>query len=183
MKSFQGQFLVASAKLHDPNFSKTVVLLVEHNDEGAFGVVLNRRVSKTIQELWEEFHEPPCDNPQCVNLGGPVSGPLVALHSHSPLGEIEVLPGVFYTQERDHLERLVEQTEHPFKLFVGHSGWGSGQLESELRQGAWLTTPASREYVFFDEDLLWMKLTRQIGANLLRSMLKIKQVPDDPTLN
>lgn len=183
MKSLQGHFLVASAQLHDPNFIKTVVLLLEHNEQGAFGVVLNRRIDKTIKDLWAEVHEPPCASQQCLNLGGPVSGPLMAVHTHEPLGGVEVLPGVYFSHDKTQLEGLVQQQEHAFKLFIGHSGWGGGQLESEIEQGAWLTTPATSEYIFYDEDLLWAKLFRHIGSSTLCSLLKIKDVPNDPGLN
>ncbi len=183
MKSLQGHFLVASSNLHDPNFIRTVVLLLEHGEHGAFGVVLNRRTNKTIQEFWEEVHEPPCGSQQCLNLGGPVSGPLMALHTHEPLGGAEVLSGLYFSHDKTQLEALVQQQEHAFKLFVGHSGWGGGQLENEIQHGAWLTTPATTEYIFFDEDLLWVKLIRQIGSDTLCSLLKIKNVPDDPSLN
>jgi putative transcriptional regulator len=183
MKSLAGHFLIASPKLQDPNFVKSVVLLLEHNDDGAFGVILNRRVNKTIKEVWEEVHEPPCESQQCLNLGGPVSGPLMAIHTHEPLGGVEVLPGVYFLHDKEQLETLVQQHEHAFKLFLGHSGWGSGQLESEIKHGAWLTTPATVEYIFFDEELLWTKLTRHLGSETLCSLLKIKHVPEDPALN
>jgi putative transcriptional regulator len=183
MKSLEGHFLVASPKLQDPNFIKTVVLLLEHNKQGAFGVVLNRRISKSIRDLWEEVQEPPCESQQCLNLGGPVAGPLLAIHTHAPLGGVEVLPGIYFCHDKTQLENLVQQQQHAFKLFVGHSGWGGGQLENEIQQGAWLTAPATAEDVFSDEDLLWTKLFRHIGSDSLCSLLKIKNLPADPTLN
>jgi putative transcriptional regulator len=93
------------------------------------------------------------------------------------------LPGVYFCHDKTQLENLVQQQQHAFKLFVGHSGWGGGQLENEIRQGAWLTTPASAEFIFDDEDQLWMKLFQHIGSDTLCSLLKIKNVPHDPTLN
>jgi putative transcriptional regulator len=182
-KSLRGHFLVASPHLMDPNFARTVVLLIQHDQDGAMGVVLNRSIEKTIQQLWEEVHEGHCDNQQRLNLGGPVSGPLVAVHTDASLGELEVLSGLFFSADRQHLERLVEQERVRLKLFVGHSGWGSGQLESELDQGAWLTVPASLDEVFQDEQELWRSVTRKIGKEMLVSMLHIKDVPDDPTVN
>jgi putative transcriptional regulator len=107
----------------------------------------------------------------------------MALHTHEPLGGAEVLSGLYFSHDKTQLEALVQQQEHAFKLFVGHSGWGGGQLENEIQHGAWLTTPATTEYIFFDEDLLWVKLIRQIGSDTLCSLLKIKNVPDDPSLN
>jgi putative transcriptional regulator len=183
MKWLQGQLLAASPHMLDTNFAQSVILLLEHNDEGAFGVVLNRAVAKTVKELWEEVNKSSCENQQHLNLGGPVSGPLLALHTHRELSEMEVLPGVFLSAEREHLEELLQQSEHQFKLFIGHSGWGSGQLENELKQGAWLTLPATAEYIFHDEHELWRLVTRQIGAKMLAGTLRLKHVPDDPSRN
>lgn len=182
-KSLRGHFLVASPHLLDPNFARTVVLLIQHNADGALGVVLNRSIEKTVRELWEEVHEGHCENQQFLNLGGPVSGPLMALHTDAELGEIEILPGLFFSAEKGHLEELVDKRGLRLKLFIGHSGWGGGQLENELSQGAWLTVPASLEDVFHDEHELWRLVSRRIGHELFVSVLKIKHVPDDPSLN
>ena len=153
-KSLRGHFLVASPHMLDPNFAQTVVLLIQHSAEGAFGVVLNRSTRKTVQELWEEVHEGHCENRQFLNLGGPVSGPLMALHTDPELGELEIVPGLFFSADKTHLEQLVDKADLRLKMFVGHSGWGGGQLENELAQGAWLTAPASLEEVFRDEQEL-----------------------------
>jgi putative transcriptional regulator len=185
MKSphLQGHFLVASPHLMDPNFAQTVVLLIQHDDDGAMGVIVNRPIEKTVEELWEEVHEGHCANQQHLNLGGPVSGPLIALHTDSALGDLEVVPGLFFTTERDRLEELVQHTGQRLKLIIGHSGWGGGQLENELRQGAWFTAPATVEEVFLDEQDIWRSITRKIGRQMLASMLHIKHVPEDPTSN
>jgi len=183
MKSLQGQLLAASPYLVDPNFVRTVVLMVQHGPQGALGVVLNRPIDKTVQDLWREVDEPPCDSQKRLNLGGPVSGPLMALHTQAPLGEIEVLPGLFFSADKTHLEELVQSEDDRYKLFIGHSGWGSGQLESELNQGAWLILPATIDYVFDDGEKLWRTVTREVGRSTLASVLHIKHVPDDPTVN
>ncbi|MGQ9576854.1 MAG: YqgE/AlgH family protein [Thermoguttaceae bacterium] len=183
MKSLKGHFLVASSHLLDPNFVRTVVLLVHHTDQGAFGVVLNRPAESTVEELWQKVGQTPCHCKQPFYVGGPVSGPLMAIHADPALAEMEVLPGVYFAAQRDHLEKLIEKQDYPFRIFVGHSGWGEGQLENELEQGAWLTTPASPEYVFYDDFDLWRKVTQQIGRSLLMDLLKLKGLPEDPTYN
>jgi len=182
-KWLRGHFLVASPHLMDPNFARAVVLMIQHDRDGAMGVVLNRSIEKTIQQLWAEVHEGSCDNQQHLNLGGPVSGPLVAVHTDANLGELEVFSGLFFSADRQHLEQLVDQENVRLKMFIGHSGWGRGQLENELSQGAWLTMPASVEEVFQDEQELWRLVTRKIGKEMLVSMLHVKGVPDDPTVN
>ncbi len=183
MDSLKGHFLVASPYLTDPNFIRTVVLMIHHSEEGAFGVVVNRIASSSIRELWEHITKRTCKLEQLVNIGGPVSGPLMAIHTHPDIAEIEILPGLYFSAQRDHLEKLVESEKQPLRLFIGHSGWGKGQLERELRQGAWFTLPASVEDVFGDESEMWHRLTTQVGRQILMSAVKLKGLPSDPTLN
>jgi putative transcriptional regulator len=183
MEFLKGYFLVASPHLTDPNFVRTVVLLIHHNEEAAFGVVLNRPTESTIKELWEKVGESSCELEDRVHLGGPVSGPLMAVHTDASLSEMEIVPGVYFAAQRDHLEGLLQQEGHEFRFFVGHSGWGGGQLENELEQGAWLTTPAMPELVFCNDDDMWRKVTQCIGQSVLADILKINKMPKDPSLN
>jgi putative transcriptional regulator len=181
--SLAGHLLVASPYLEDPNFAHTVVLLIHHNAQGAFGVVLNRPAENTIKDLWEQVAESSCTSEGYVRVGGPVSGPLIALHTDSDLSEIEILPGLYFAAQRERLEKLVNQNAHPFRLFVGHSGWGGGQLERELKEGSWLTIQASVEFVFLDDYDLWKRAAQQVGERLLMKMLRLKRPPTDPSLN
>jgi putative transcriptional regulator len=183
MESLKGHFLVASPHLLDPNFARTVVLLIHHSEEGAFGVVLNRPADNTVKELWEQVAETPCESDRRVNVGGPVAGPLMAVHTDKRLAEMEILPGLYFAAQREHLEKLLRRRDQPFRLFVGHSGWGGGQLENELKEGAWLTTAATVDAVFGEDAELWKKVSQRIGLSLLTSTLRIKHVPEDPSRN
>ena len=183
MDFLKGHLLIASPHLLDPNFVRTVVLLIHHSEEGAFGVVLNRPAENTVRELWEKVGEGTCTCQEQVHVGGPVSGPLMAVHSDASLSEMEVVPGVYFSAQREHLTHLLQQTAPTFRIFVGHAGWARGQLESELRQGAWLNTPATAEWVFSDSLDLWRRVTQHIGESFFASVLKIKHKPADPGLN
>jgi putative transcriptional regulator len=183
MASLAGHFLVASQSLLDPNFVRSVVLLVQHTEQGALGVVVNRPISKNVQDLWREVGGGPCTNTQPVYLGGPVPGPLMAVHGNAALGEVQIIPGLFFSASKQNLDALVSQSEGSLKIFVGHSGWGSGQLEQELQQGAWLTVPSTPDLVFFDSSELWATVSRLIGREMMQSMLNIKNIPDDPRVN
>jgi putative transcriptional regulator len=183
MNSLQGQLLVASTSLLDPNFRRAVVLIVRHNEEGAVGLILNRRTTATIKEVWDKVSQSPCQRADNVYLGGPCQGPLMAVHARTAPDEIEVLSGVYFTSESDELERLVLEPDLKAKFFFGYAGWGHGQLEAELNQGAWLTLPATVEHVFGDQQGAWEKLLKQGTGRSLAAMLKIKNVPADPSLN
>jgi putative transcriptional regulator len=183
MESLEGHLLVAMPQLQDPNFARSVVLLVQHNAEGAFGVVVNRPIAKSVQELWREVGSAPCHSHRPVYLGGPVPGPLLALHARSTLAEVEPATGVYFAAKKQHLDELVLSEAADFKIFVGHAGWGAGQLENELRQGAWRTLAATAEHVFSTADDLWETVFRQIGQSVLKSIFRVEDIPPDPTIN
>jgi putative transcriptional regulator len=178
-----GQLLVASRKLRDPNFRQAVVFLLEHNDDGALGVVLNRVADRTVQQVWEAVGFDPCDCDQFLNLGGPVPGPLIALHAAPKLGEKTLVEGRLYlSMQKDNVDPLVRQRKRPFRLYTGNSGWGGGQLEGELREGAWLVSPARPQDIFADPETLWDEVTRRIALEILLPKGS-RDVPADPSLN
>ncbi len=183
MESLEGRLLVAVPQLLDPNFARALVLLIEHNDDGAFGVVINRPIGKTLQELWREVGSAACHSRQPIYLGGPVPGPLLALHDRPALAELEPAPGVFFAAKKQHLDALVVDEEPAYKVFIQHAGWGAGQLENEIEEGACGTLPATAELVFSTAGDLWETVFRRIGDKLLQSIIPVKELPPDPTLN
>lgn len=181
--SLKGRLLAASPALEDPNFIRAVILMVEHGPNGALGVVLNRPTDKTVGELWREVGAPTCASQQPVYLGGPVSGPLLSLHTNRSLAEIEVLPEVYLSAKRECLDALAREDDEWVKIFVGHSGWGGGQLERELEEGAWLVADANKSLVFEGQEDLWEKVCQQIGDDVFRGALGIRDFPEDPSAN
>ncbi len=183
MKSLKGHLLISSPEMPDDDFTETVVLLVEHAVDGAYGLTLNQPTDLTVREAWAQNNETLCHIEALVYAGGPCGEFLTALHTHQGMSNIEVATGLHYTQEPAKLARLVEQQVEPVKFFAGFAGWGKGQLEAELEDGSWLTLPALPEYVFAYGDDLWPKLVGQILGEKTLSALKIKHRPDDPTDN
>jgi len=142
MSSLAGYFLVARPVLDDPNFNRTVVLVLQHGPEGAFGLVVNRPVES------EKLPFP-------IYVGGPCSlEAMLLLHGHpewiDSAEEGKVCPGVFLGNS-DCAERVA--TAEPgqqlrFKMFSGYSGWGPDQLEGELAEKAWAVVRATSEHLF-----------------------------------
>ncbi len=182
-QSLTGHFLVASRYLRDPNFAKSVVLMIRHDDEGAVGVVINRPADKTVREVWDSIGFDPCDRDERIYVGGPVPGPLVAVHLLEPYSEREVLPGVHVSMHRDAIDLIVRKKDQPLRLYSGHAGWGSGQLESELEAGGWLSIEATKDDVFADHESIWKNVTERIGLEIMAPHLDEKLVPPDPSLN
>lgn len=183
MKSLQGHFLVAARSLLDSNFYKSVVLLIRHDEERALGLILNRPTKNTVGEIWRAagYESVDCQDP--IYLGGPVQGPLVAVHRLKEAAESEVLPGVYFAAHRDKLQLLVGQSSKPFRFFTGYAGWAGGQLESELAAGSWLVVRARKELLFSTDEHLWERILYAFVQDLVVQMVKPRHLPREPSLN
>jgi putative transcriptional regulator len=175
--------LIASPHLPDPNFYRSVVLMVEHLADGALGLIVNRVSGTRLEAIWQQISETECQSNQSVYVGGPVEGPLMALHTDPDLEGLEVLPEIYFSSERQVIETLVAQQAHRYRIFSGYAGWGPGQLEGELKLGGWLTAPAHADHIFGSHDELWQRVTHGIGDQITRETLNIRHVPIDPRSN
>lgn len=182
MESLKGQLLIAVPSLADANFFRTVVLMFQHDDQGGMGLVLNRPLDITVGEVWSEAFEVELNQPNRLHYGGPVEGPLILLSSCREYSEAEILPKVYLTMETDPLQAIVQQDLSPWRLFSGYSGWGPGQLESELEMGGWLILSTDSETVFSDTEQLWKKVCNRFGAEILHDQWT-GSLPSDPRLN
>jgi putative transcriptional regulator len=180
MDSLKGQLLISSAGLHDPNFRHTVVLVGEHNEDGALGVVLNRPLNLTVAESVPEL-APLVGEEAVLFQGGPVqptSPVLVAEFTHETAADLPVFGSVGFLIG-DVTPDIRFQVVRA-RLFAGYSGWGPGQLEAEMEEGAWILDPAREEDVFSDNpEELWGRILRRKGPGYER----IARVPFDPRVN
>lgn len=181
-KNLEGHLLIASPRMLDDWFGRTVLLVLHHGDDGTFGVILNRWLSETVSELWEEVSEIPCENNQPLYLGGPDDGPVMVLHTEESSADVQVLAGVFLAVEQDNLNWIVHQDNLPFRLFVDTTSWEAGQLEDEISQGDWLVLPATKALVFAEPDNQWLDALREFGR-LLYESFGVKYFPEDSMLN
>jgi putative transcriptional regulator len=185
MTSLQSHLLIATPELAEP-FNHSVVLLVRHNADGALGLILNRRTSAQLKEAWDKLSDVPCHREASIFLGGPCEGPLVALHTHEFLLELEVMPGLYFCAGKEKLETLASQNDEEtpsVKFFAGYSGWTAGQLENEIARGSWSVMPATPQHVFAHEDELWNRSRRFVADAAWRSRLGIKGAPSDLRVN
>lgn len=181
--SLEGHLLVASPELNDPNFAHTVVLIIHHNDEGAFGLVLTQPTNVMVAQVWEKVSESKCRAVDAIHRGGPVEGPLMALHGSAEIGGNDIMSGVYYTVSAEHLEQLVTSNSQPARYFIGYSGWGAGQLEGEMEAGGWLTIPARPEDLFHNPEGFWELTIRRISGRSVLKSLGIEEFPRDPSTN
>ncbi len=158
-------------QLLDPNFRRSVVLLVHHDAEGTFGVVLNRTTEITASRLCDSLDLRWNGDPRTlIHWGGPVQPQTgwVLCDEESALEAPEELKhvgeGVYFAGSLDVLRHVVEEPPRDLRVMLGYAGWGPGQLESELAQGAWLLAPVEREVVFEVESSdAWEHVVRGLG--------------------
>lgn len=184
--SLAGSLLVASPALEDPNFARSVVLLLDHDAEGALGVVLNRpsRISAfDALPAWA----PLASEPAMVHVGGPVTPHVVVCLGRvrgEPNGAVSPawtpLTGTLGAVDLEREPAEVGSALDGLRFFAGYAGWGAGQLETELRLGGWLVVPAEPDDAFTHEpNTLWSRVLRRQGGELAM----LHTMPADPTQN
>lgn len=173
MDSLSGQLLIASPSLEDA-FRRAVVLIVEHNDEGAFGLVLNQPTDSTVGEAAPELAEL-IGSEHVLHIGGPVQpNAVTAIGEHpEPADATKLIVGQVGMVDLDHPPELAR-----LRVFAGYAGWGAGQLDGELEAEAWMTEPAHPDDPFGEGDL-WASVLERKGAEF--SLLA--RMPSDPSMN
>jgi putative transcriptional regulator len=180
VESLKGQLLVASADLDDPNFRRAVVLVTEHDDDGALGVILNRPAETTVAEAVPPLAEL-VEDEEPVYVGGPVDqGSVIVLAQFDDPEEAAatIFDDVGFVSGDADLDELPEAIRQA-RVFAGYSGWSAGQLDAELEADGWIVEPAIADDVFGPSDELWSDVLRRKGGPyaLLATM------PPDPSLN
>jgi putative transcriptional regulator len=179
--SLRGQLLIAAPTLRDPNFQRTVVLICDHSEEAAMGLVLNRPLELTVHDAVAVLAEL-VDDDAPVYAGGPVQPESVlALGEFTdPDATIEIaFETVGFVTSTDDPSALADATRR-VRVFAGYAGWGPGQLEAELAGETWLVEPARVEDVFREDgDDLWRAVLERKGG---RYRL-IARMPEDPSRN
>jgi putative transcriptional regulator len=178
----KGILLIANPFLKDPNFSRTVIFLCEHTEEGSFGFVLNKKFPKTLEELVPDLNI----NAFPVYQGGPVQrDALHFLHQYPQLisGGEKVMENIYWGGNFESLLinlRNKDINTEGIRFFIGYSGWGEGQLNDELKEESWLTVKATRKLVFdTDPEDVWKNALKHLGGNY-EMMINF---PIDPQLN
>ena len=180
MDTLQGQLLIASPGLLDPNFRRTVVLVTEHNEEGAAGLVLNRPSPTEVSEV-VPLLEPLVDDGEQVWVGGPVqpNAVLVLGEFLDPDDAAVPLFGSLGFPSLDEPDEVVPMTTRR-RVFAGYAGWGSGQLEDELAREDWIVEPALPDDAFTEApEELWRDVLRRKGG----IYELVARMPEDPSVN
>ncbi len=169
-----GKMLVASRGLGDPNFAKTVILLVRYDAQGALGLILNRRTDVPLSRVLES-PKAAKDRSDPVYLGGPMEAAAVFALFQSP-GKVEgaenIFDGIYLITAKPLFEQTISARPDPgvFHVYLGYAGWTQDQLRQEVELGAWFIFPAAASKVFnSDPDSLWDEMIRKTELQMARS--------------
>lgn len=169
-----GRFLVSSAKLNDPNFRRTVVLLLAADaDQGTMGIIINRRSKLPLARLFPDTKGPGNSEPKDYAFaGGPLefSSAQALVRMKSSSGQLEHVVGdVYVTTDKGLMEKSISTGTDPskFRVYMGYAGWAPNQLEAEIEVGAWSVVRASPADIFDeDPDSLWLRLNRKAESEI-----------------
>jgi putative transcriptional regulator len=183
MPSTAGRLLVAEPMLGDPNFDRTVVLVISHSEEGALGLVLNRPSETPVPAVlpaWEHL----VTDPPVVHVGGPVEGQsgwcLARVRDPSSMEGFVPVVGDLGLLDLEHDPALLADQVVKLRLYAGYSGWGAGQLDFELGVESWIVVDADVDDPFtVDGAALWSRILARQGGTLAR----LSTFPPDPSLN
>lgn len=177
----QGRVLVSGPFLHDVYFSKSVILLTEHNEKGTMGFVLNKPIDVKISDLIKDFP----DFPAKISIGGPVGRDrLQVLHKLGSLipNSVHVFDDIFWGGDFDVLKSLISKNQilpDEILFFLGYSGWAVDQLETEIKEDSWLVTELSAKEVMSFNKKIWNKTLKKLD-----SKYKIwENFPENPSYN
>jgi putative transcriptional regulator len=180
-----GRLLVATPKLDDPNFARTVVLLLDHDEDGALGVIISRPTTVPVADVlpaWSEL----VTGPDVLFSGGPVAtdsalavAVLDGYEDDAPVGWRPLYPGAGLV-DLDAPPELLAGVLTGMRVFAGYAGWGPGQLENEVAEGAWYVVPAETDDLLCaDAETLWRRVLRRQPGELAF----VHTCPLDPTQN
>jgi putative transcriptional regulator len=180
METLKGRLLISGGGLFDPNFRHTVVLIGAHDADGAVGVILNRPLGTTVAAAVPPLADL-VNAGESLFEGGPVEPgiPVLLAEVDHPqgvdvpvFGAVGFLTGDIPSEVRGHVRRA--------RVFVGHAGWGPGQLETELDAGSWIVDGATEDDVFtHDPESLWRRVLERKGPRYAA----LSRMPFDPSMN
>ena len=204
--SYIGQLLVASSTVTDPMYANGVCLIVHDDEDRVIGVMLNRPIEPnpealgTILGVTDSEQQQPrfsvnatktaeseLDSPfpasRSLHFGGPLSGPIVALHQMPDYAEAETGDGIYVAAQKKHLVDLIRAQSEPCRLIVGHLGWNPAELDCEIAEGNWHIMPASVEDVFSSASDMWSCIIRRATDSSLAKWIGLPDANSIGELN
>lgn len=182
IKPTSGKILISEPFLMDYYFKRSVILLADHNEEGSFGVIMNKPLSVKLNEVIKDFPDFACQ----IYLGGPVQDDsLFFIHTlgNKIEGSIEVVEGLYWGGEMEVVKEMITLNlikPDQIRFYIGYSGWTSSQLEEELERNSWVVSDENASYLLnTNSEIMWAKSLKKLGG----SYSFWPNFPNDPAQN
>ncbi len=180
--NLEGHLLVASPAIANGPFHRAVVLVIQQDDDETFGVVLNRPAEDDVVKAWSDMTGRTFAD-GCVVKGGPVDGPVIAIHPYHSIAEMAMPGGIYLSSNSQILRRLSDAPDNNYRICFGVARWAQGQLKHELERGLWLPIQADADRIFGDPRWMWQKGVQEYGRLLICDVVGLSGLPEDPTNN
>ena len=195
--NLSGTLLVASPRLSHTPMAEAVVLVIQDSDEGVFGVQLNATATSQQASEFQEFTQLPSTRDSLM-IGGPLNGPVMALHQNEDLAEVELRDGVFVSCSQDALQMLVEDEADAadnhslipvegsplnYRIVMGVAGWQTPQIHAEIDAAMWYPIQCDADIVFENTETMWVKALRRYGDDAAYDVTGISSHGVDCQLN
>lgn len=167
--SLTGTLLVASPDMPDNRFSQTVILMLKHDNQGTFGVIVNQPSPFSLSDVTPELTQSP-NNDYPLNYGGPVDLEALSLllrTDHPPDGIFKIHEGFYFTRETRVFDKVIarQPSASDLRVILGYAGWAPNQLESEIKRSDWRIVPGKAMQILdIDQNELWQHLIEQTGG-------------------
>ncbi|MBX3418826.1 MAG: YqgE/AlgH family protein [Pirellulaceae bacterium] len=178
-----GNFLVAAPTWAEGPFARTVVLILQHNPDGVFGVIVNRPADADLKKFWMQASGSPASEAERLHVGGPIGGPVFAVHSMENFAEIKIDGGLFISANYDAIHKIIESGDNRYRIFCGMVSWKAASLATELANGLWFPLENRSELIFPSQEVEWERAVVAYGRDCLSKMLGGYPIAGNPELN
>lgn len=174
--------MIATPALQNTPFQRAVVLVLQNTIEGTFGVTLNRPANQEMRSAWEELtgSDSPATN---IVQGGPIGGPVLALHQQSKIAEHQVAQDVFVSAASEDFMERIDLNDQDYRIVFGVAGWKNDQLAREIHDGYWYRLDQASDHIFDDAGNMWEESLRRYGRQALIDVAGVTGFPKSPLDN
>lgn len=163
--------IVATPKIRDPYFHKSIILMIKENKDSYIGLLLNKSMEEKVKEIWDEIN-PDAKIYKNNNLrnGGPVYGAISVLHKIKKYSEDEIFSGTYLSIHPENIEKIIQNKSKPYEMYVGCCTWYPNQLMAEIITGSWWSTEPDDIMIFGDNYDYWKLKKEEFNKEFLKKL-------------
>jgi len=160
--------IIATPKIKDPYFSKSIILLTRHSEDFFYGLILNRNMEERVSDIWEAVNpDAPIYKNNILRSGGPLYGAICVIHKIKKYSEQEIFDKTYLSIKPSNIEKIIANKTKPYEMYIGYCGWSPKQLAVELVKGSWWETDPDDHMIFGDNSDHWVLKKEEQNKKML----------------